>query len=1085
MTIPVLPPAISPSANDGLITSWKAERPLLLVGRYSSSSSRLGCRKAVLDLQGAARDLNSRYGLDVRPCLPDPERMVELLFTSPYRVWSTTSEGDRFLNQFLVLDFRPEIPLVVSLSAGSARKVDEGFDQPHAVHLRNGLTSGVPFAGFFAKRFDRLVRSMWETGKLLNSLRTLNARYGSYWAADGDGGEWSIDKTVDLLYAMRGNAALVEAENIQRKRSDRLVELTGDVMEGGRVRYPLASGLPPGLMRYRMRNEGISYLSLDSPAFYPAVNDASDLPNVRDDQGDLVDQVATVQWLLSQWGRPGWTHTRLARELISRRYSTEALRQHRHNPGAFYGSPDGSFSDLMSGPANKGDHDARSAQLANRHEALAMLSTFADNLELYETGVLRRTVGGKAIAIANVFPPGGAWATAEDFQRIHNFENARRERANRRSRWSFSGLAVELDGVPHSLAARVAPRVRREPRGAHAFPVRSSAATAGATSDGQSETGIRAGSGHAPEVNWGFNSIDVDTDVAASVDADLDAQSGSRRGTGNYTRLRADGVVWRQVPPIPDRLLVASMIRALVDSDGQPLRAFVESTRSDGDGDGVSPDEASLQTMRAELADLERVQAQQGDLLIARDVNDQPVLAAALHAHATAQFESRALRIQHLSLDVQRRADMVALSQTAAAPGVSAAQLTAMVNGLRDPRASEVRDLVHASIRNLRVTTRVEVGDRGLKGMAVRFDGDLVVRYDDESWSVPFGDDYRVGAVFEREARALLALARLRRGEPRRGVQRGRLMAATQAAADLFDLAPAQFAISNCDDGPLLKVGMAALFPRPGRGEPDGDVPHLDDLAEDPDLVADFGDVRALAESIRRGYDGVSEQRWLLQGAGRSEVAAILDCWRDPSPQRSGNKYENFGRIVRGRCLEDRWELRRGHRPTLSPCPHCGSRLAARMRIREVDGYLCLECRRDRGGVQWPSRFDRYVSHPSLYTAAGVTLDVPDGFTGAAREMVSDLTSPIVPRRYRVVSTPGSPPKTRPGEAWGHGSGGGGAPSADFEASVVAAYASGEEPVMEIARRHGISVGTVYTICRRAGVGPRRRSSGPGAADQE
>jgi hypothetical protein len=1018
-----------PSADGDLVALLDAGRPLLLVARNSTSATRAGCRAAAVDLEGAATELLDQYGVDVRGCLPDSGEVAEWLFTTPNKVKSETALGRRFENRFLVLDFRPHAPLVVSVSAGSGLKEDEDFSQPHAAHVRSGLlTKDVAFAGFYAKRFDRLVRSLWSTGQILQSLRALHERHGSAWAADGDGGRWSHDEEADLLFAMRGHGAQTEARNLPRKRARGLMRLTGDHLEHGRVRYPMGSGVPAGFMRYRDRASKQSYLALDSPEYYPDPDTASGYPNVRDRDGNRVDQVENVRWLLANWGLPGKTFAELVEELSDRRFSTEGLRTRLTNgPAAYWG-----------GPGTPGASD--------RLNLIAPVRLmFTRNLELYEHGRLERTMGDKTAVIEGLVPPGG-WATAEDFSRIRETIRAGRERASRRQVWSWTGVPVLVDGNRYRLYAR--PKALSVDEASSKLPLPNPTGVVGDAHDLYSKPESE------PEVlvAWAFDRED---------EARNEARDEARSGDSARTTDR--------IPPIPDEVLMTAVVEGLVAADGRPLSPYFDQA---GDADARERDEAELARVERDLEALHAEQSHNHRLLTSIDETGSPLLGGALFARVASDYETRAEQIEALESDLARRTALLSAVASTPTCGLSALQMAELVNGLRNPRSNAVRSLLREGVRNLSFKTRMVTGVRDLGGVEVTFTGELVIATKAAAYSIPFAGGYRKGEAFKSEARAARALARLRRGEPRRGLSRGRVVIETKAGAALLGIEPRQFAISNCAEPALLRLGMAVLFPLPGRGENPEDVVPLDSLLDDELLRTEFADVAQLVSNIRSGYEGTRSHQWLRRHAAESEVATILAGWRDPTPVRMKRQVEWFGATLRQRGMEHRWRRTPGYRPVLNPCPWCGSRLAAWPRIREVAGYLCLEpgCRRDNSGVTWPTRFDKYISHPAMYTCAGVELDVPDGFTGSADELRSDMTSPVVATRRGQVRS----------EMFGFG----GSPSAarrardrEMETEIATAYASGR-PVKWIMETFGIGSSALYRVVAQAGL-EKRGGGGP------
>lgn len=434
-----------PHHDQDLRRAVSPSTPLILVGRNSNASGRTGALDAAKDLHGAADAMAARTGWDVRGALPSIEDLATFLMDAGNIVKSADSDGETFDNRFCLVDLRSQ-GLVLSISSGSARKVTQTFEQPHAHWLfRLATDPSLSIGGFFCKRGDRLSREPWSLGPLLQRLQYLE-RKRPIWAGDGLHGRWKVDDSGQLFQWVTALGAKTEADGFAAKRLHGQVSRTGSTMVDMKVPYALAAPPPPGTFRFQDMTKQW-FLAIDTPANYPEQNRcASVLPNVRLADGKLADQAGAIQWFLSQFGRPGMGLRDLWPELVRRRYSTETLRSLAdQGPDAYYGS--------SSKPLEDEDR--------SWDPSFSWSRSILDNLDFYETGVLERGVGTAhpTVSITNCFPASGSWATPEDFARIRIHRRADNGGLGVTRRWSWSGMPIVVNDVPGVLTP---PRHHRE-----------------------------------------------------------------------------------------------------------------------------------------------------------------------------------------------------------------------------------------------------------------------------------------------------------------------------------------------------------------------------------------------------------------------------------------------------------------------------------------------------------------------------------------------------------------------------------------------------------------------------------------------
>jgi hypothetical protein len=964
-------------------------RLLILIGRNSSASGRAGARSAAQDLLDVVEDLARSKGLDIRDDFPTRDELVEMLMASKNIVRSKTRDGRTITNRFLLIDLSP-LGVIASLSTGSAKMVDVDGKQPHVYWIQRLLRDITPApAGIYAKRFDRVSRTVWETGRVIEELREVQSSAGSVWAGDVESGQWSLDLSADALHAMRGQAARTEAEQMRRKSIRGTRSKTGTEMVDGKVLFAKSGGIPPGLFTYRDRRLRQSVLAIDTPSNYPEPFDVEKhLPNVRDDEGQLVDQVATIRWFLSQYGRAGVTLQGLFDGLLMRRYSTQALRNFAdQGPEAYYGGPTQPASSYARDPAE------------------LWARSILNNLDLYETGVLKRSFGPEAdasLTITNVFPPDGPWAKPEDFDRIRRKRSADAARVETIVQWSWSGMPVVVDGKPAVL--------RGSPRR------------------------------NTKEMFWTFSRrSDIDrTDPSAAEDADPPRKRGPR------------------VPPIFDKHLTAAIVSALVEADGKPLTPLLREGRAE---DAVAPLERRLSALDQQV----QAAKQSQDLRYNQMMETDPVRAPKGGLLERIQkeyydFEDELVLLAQQRMEVERRIEAVAGARV----GLDVTTMSALVTGLRNPYSNVYRDALRDGVQNLVATTR-RFRRGKFNGVEVTLRGELVIASSSGAWVVPFQTSYATGPAAEADERALRALARLRAGGVARFLNHGQVHASSMLAADLLGVPSTEFAIAACNEPLLLELGMAALFPDPGRGEDSKSIPTVAHLESRPDMIEAFGDVPALVRRIREVHTGRRGKQWIAQSGVKSETQALvrmatgqatrLETAEDA--QRARNLSVTLSSSKHKRPLKERWTWKRGHWPTLTPCEHCGGTIAASMRIIEVTGYLCLnpDCRRDMAGVRWPLHFDRYICLPEIWIEAVILLNLPDDFDPAAKSMRGDTVAPVIDKatkRRRLSDI------------------------TDQERQQIAReYDERLTTVVNIAAKHRVSTDTVYAIAGQAALPPR------------
>lgn len=415
-------------------------RPFVIVGRNSSDSGSEGYRAAAMDVHGAADVLYALAGMDVRHLMPPVEEIASWLRTRSRVETNVTPDGERFINRFVLFEL-VGTGVLLSVSTGSGVKVSEEMEQPHPALLKRLAQEIEPtLAGMVAKRSDRYCRSKHGHTPLYDWLEVIHRKRG-VWAGDGNIGRWDMDDpltTVRLQLAATFSSN--EATLNQIKHADAKVRRTGNKMVDGRVQCAMRGTVPPGFMLYRDLPTDRMMLALDCPAIEVDPALTRGVPQVFDEGGKRVSQVAIIQHALRRWGVDDLDPVDYFGELADMGLSSQTLRN-RHGLAATF------LGDQHMAASN-------STPIAIAH---AFRATLRRNLDVYERGVIKASVNGTVREIENCFPLDGPWASLEDFARIRAFEERNKGKVRRRSRWTtagWQGMQVVLDGEDAVLRGR-------------------------------------------------------------------------------------------------------------------------------------------------------------------------------------------------------------------------------------------------------------------------------------------------------------------------------------------------------------------------------------------------------------------------------------------------------------------------------------------------------------------------------------------------------------------------------------------------------------------------------------------------------
>lgn len=404
------------------------DRPLILGARNSDGKGSTGRRLAAQNAHVLAQTLFDDGVIDVRDLIPSQSELIALLESSADRV-GLGSDNWRFV------EWRsPDRSVLLVVSQGSGTKVDDQDLQIFMERLRDLIRSLHPVA-VWTHEGDRMGRDEVGTLRLVRAIEANRLAGFPCELGFGRRGALSQHDGWDIPLYFEARQARIQADSLKRRTRDAMRLQTGTEMVNGRFDISLPNSLPPGLARVRALDgrgatgRGLAYL--DCAEFRPlAASAAEPLHICVDDSGEVADQVANVQWALSEManGRPAMS---IARALAARGFSTMAFGR-RHGRGASYRSVFGEPTSRI---------------------ASSMCRSISLRLEFYESGTLTTTVGGQPFSIRNCAPPGG-WLSRETAAGVREWiaKRTQRPRASL-ARGALTGLDVSLDGDPYRLVS--------------------------------------------------------------------------------------------------------------------------------------------------------------------------------------------------------------------------------------------------------------------------------------------------------------------------------------------------------------------------------------------------------------------------------------------------------------------------------------------------------------------------------------------------------------------------------------------------------------------------------------------------------
>lgn len=372
------------------------KNPILIVARNSSYGSRSGRALAAQEVHEIVRRLASNNEIDLTVRVPSVNTIAADLANCRTRISRPRLNGKGTVDLEYVEYHLGDVVVLVATGTGKAATAD--LSQPFVELVCAKLKEHSPCV-VAVNRFDRVGRAGAAlTGPIFNTLQLLNIPIADEQSTR------VIDDMQAVFGGMQAMASKSEAVATFRKTRQGISRGTDREFGVDGCAYAVGYDPPPGLIRVRLESDrgglGQQWLALDDPNHHPdlavVAYGLAKAPQAKERHSNMND----VMWALSVLGAPGWTQAEVGRQLISRGFSTSGLRRYTGVAATF------ADSNIPSDDAGR------------------VLRAILTNLNFYRTGVLQVHLNHDDVpdfSITGVFPPSGAWARPEDFERIEKY----------------------------------------------------------------------------------------------------------------------------------------------------------------------------------------------------------------------------------------------------------------------------------------------------------------------------------------------------------------------------------------------------------------------------------------------------------------------------------------------------------------------------------------------------------------------------------------------------------------------------------------------------------------------------------------
>lgn len=426
-------------------------------------------------------------------------------------------------------------------------------------------------------------------------------------------------------------------------------------------------------------------------------------------------------------------------------------------------------------------------------------------------------------------------------------------------------------------------------------------------------------------------------------------------------------------PIITHEALAGSIVDAIAKAGHVPLLPYAEVPEGDRDLTAkIALFETRLEAMEAERRSLLGRITEKG-------VDGGYVLGAALMKGLNEACEELddAIRSTAEERDaVKRDLEERRIDRRRANAGGRTEDLLRLVGSLRDARDMSYSALWLSVIKNLAVTPRLEQRANHFMDV-VTWEGVLMFSDLTERWGIPFRGELTNGSGAFVVHRVDEVVGRMLEGTPFDQVDVPRREDLKREVAARFGVPSRAFLLGMCRDPRILRTASRLLL-APTRA--DEDVAR--EVGESVDFVSRLRCVYLNADRRTAAWLLVDQRivaEWHMLAAKQGGLVGIADV-----SSVAGSRKAALAALMNSRHWKEWTRLARHEGYRLAPCPWCGGFRRAPMRIVEPDGLVCLDCRLDGAGLDWPEEpYDAYRSGLDLWVVGcHSTADVMGGRGG-------------------------------------------------------------------------------------------------------
>jgi hypothetical protein len=873
---------------------------VVLVGRASSPSGSQATDLAASSVINGATELERREGIRVRHLLPALAELKAHHRTTAIREKIEALDGGTIAHRWSTWG-GPQVGVLVIMTTGTGTKIAlEHFEQPAVARVARLVHAARP-AVVYARALHRIGRGSLDP--LIEVLQHIaESRVDGPFIGDDTIRLGELDEGMERRLADQSISAKYRAQELVNDNRVGMRSRTGESHEflPGVWEYGAGQPPPPGLTTLRLR-------TYDNAV--PRTALVLDCPAARPPEhliaGGRPPARTPTGKFADQVALVRWLGEHLYTDGWGARACAAYLAAHGWAPPAIRRRRKVEVKRVVvKGKAVQRVTEAPAVPLrsgyAGRTDGRRALQAFLQHLDFYVSGELdvKLPDGEPPVHITGVLPlDGRPWITATQAKRIRDADP--RRHSGPRNKHLFAGLPVPVDGQPAVLYPRERP-------------------------DG--------------ELVYYFRRADD-------------------------PRRPVTGPRAKAIPPLPAGVLAEWYAEALAEL------ALPLSLRLAEQPPTSNPWELKIHVLTTEIAKLEADRAAQE-----REINPATrTIPPRSLAYVRNCYEQtmETLEARREALELTRRQERLHRGSPILA-GAPLSMLVALAAALPRPYDQGHRLLLRDLTAHLAITTtqRRSIGRRPAHDLHAV----LTLRVQDgtDSWEANSQRSWTGGAIRRTPARLAAAIDGLYAGVPlvgTLGVDWPTWLPAIRAALGCTG----KFAFAYARDARLLRLGMAVVYPRRAAllvpEEPGQIVRYAGppvDPADLPRLARRLHEPVALLRAIHDSYTRPRLPRWIHNASPAvtaAYAAAAHSDGRLPLRQLPHVLHPAQRERPGAHRLAREWTPARCGLAVLQPCRrrNCGGTRRAVMRVREVTGSLCLDCRTDRADVRWDPSYDRFI----------------------------------------------------------------------------------------------------------------------------